>query len=179
MAKKCGVTLCKRLAQSHGYCFIHGYMRTDEKYLMAKEKKKQKESPRHISVVPTGEMSIAKLISILDKLFSEYMRRKDGDIAKCCTCDVIASWKSFEYGHLIPRDHDSTRFHEQNGGPQCHFCNCHRGGEEKKMEEYLANRYGADAVAELKRLKHVVKHWTRSELLDMIKFYRNELKKFN
>lgn len=84
-----------------------------------------------------------------------------------------------DYGHYIKRDDDGTRYHEQNGGPQCAVCNRLNDGEDKKMRSYVAGRYGEDAVIELERLKRVPKHWTRSELLDLIKFYRTENKKFD
>jgi len=39
--KTCKAPSCISPAQSHGYCFRHGYMRTDTSYIKAQEKKQQ------------------------------------------------------------------------------------------------------------------------------------------
>jgi hypothetical protein len=168
---KCRVNGCRYQLWNKGYCRVHQF------FLNEKEKKGEE---RHISVlVPREDVSVKSLIVILDKEFSIYMRRKNGDIIKCCTCSAVSKWNSFDYGHYIPRGNESTRFLETNGAPQCVPCNRFNDGMSKKMREYLVRIHGEKVVIDLENKGREVKNWSRSELLDMIKFYRELNKKFD
>ena len=62
--KPCQAPNCNNNAQSHGYCFRHGYLRTDDKYIRSKEKQRQKvlnarqKKPRNISFGFDNQLSM-------------------------------------------------------------------------------------------------------------------------
>lgn len=68
----------------------------------------------------------------LDRLFSEYIRRKYSDqdgIAECYTCYVRKPWKEMQNGHFVSRSQLATRFLESNCRVQCVGCNIFGGGK--------------------------------------------------
>lgn len=79
------------------------------------------------------------LITKLDKVFSEYIRRKDAknDIATCVTCGKKDHWKKLQNGHFMSRKHYATRWDEDNVGVQCSACNVFRYGEQYLFAKYL------------------------------------------
>lgn len=66
----------------------------------------------------------------LDKVFSQYIRRKyskDGMVS-CYTCSTIKPISEMQNGHWIPRNNLATRFSEENCRPQCVGCNMFNKG---------------------------------------------------
>ena len=116
-------------------------------------------------------------ITVLDKVFSEYIRRRDADEygrVKCCTCPAVAHWAEMDCGHFVSRGNMSTRYDEMNCHAQCKTCNQVNGGEWGTHMKYIADRYDYGVPGDLIRQGHQVKHWTRSELHEMIKLYRQK-----
>ena len=87
---------------------------------------------------PTRKSLIAKL----DKVFSEYIRRRHGEIATCVTCGKKDHWKKLQAGHFMSRKHYATRWDEDNVGVQCSACNVFRYGEQYLFAKYLGNKKG-------------------------------------
>ena len=171
--KPCGVTDCDRLAQKDGFCFGH-------QQFVEKPKVKKKEKEVHLSTyVHKEEMSITKLITILDNEFSMFIRHQYGVYTSCCTCGASAGWKSFDCGHYMPRDNMATRFDERNCEPQCVVCNRVNDGEDKRFRAFLVEKHGETVVLEVEALAKTRKDLSRNDLLDMIKFYRQENKKLD
>ena len=86
--------------------------------------------------------TISKLKTKLDKLFSEYIRRRyanhDGTVS-CFTCGIVKHWKEQQAGHFQSRRHHSTRWDEKNVQVQCKSCNIFKSGEQYKFGNYLDN----------------------------------------
>ena len=56
--------------------------------------------------------SIKTLKKKLDKIFSEYIRKRDKGV--CFTSDVKKHWKEQQAGHFYSRVHHGTRYDERN-----------------------------------------------------------------
>ena len=72
--------------------------------------------------------TISKLKKKLDKVFSEFIRRRNADhlgFINCFTCGVKKHWKEQQAGHFQSRSHHSTRWDEVNVQVQCIKCNIH------------------------------------------------------
>jgi len=110
------------------------------------------------------------LITKLDKVFSEYIRRKDAknDIATCVTCGKKDHWKKLQNGHFMSRKHYATRWDEDNVGVQCSACNVFRYGEQYLFAKYLGTEK-ADML--LKKSRQTVKFpdWEIQEMIDLYK----------
>jgi hypothetical protein len=72
-------------------------------------------------------------------------------LCKCYTCGCIRQAKQIQNGHFQRRGYKKTRFHENDGRPQCGTCNSN-SGEFEKFEIHLIEEIGKEAVEELKIL---------------------------
>lgn len=95
--------------------------------------------------------TLTQLKKMLDKVFSEYVRRKysKGGNTECYTCGRWIPWKQIHNGHFVSRYHLATRFDERNCRPQCYVCNIWRYGMTPVFAEKLERELGKGIVAEL------------------------------
>ena len=129
----------------------------------------------------TGDLK--RLTARLDKLFSEYVRRRDADkngVVRCCTCNTPHHWKDGDCGHFVPRDRKAVRWDKRNSHFQCPFCNRFRSGEQHKHGEYIDKRYGkgtAQYLQDISRVRgcKVDAGW----IMVMIEDIKKEIKKIN
>ena len=110
------------------------------------------------------------LITKLDKVFSEYIRRKDAknDIATCVTCGKKDHWKKLQNGHFMSRKHYATRWLEDNVGVQCSACNVFRYGEQYLFAKYLGAEK-ADMLLAKSRETVKFPDWEIQEMIDLYK----------
>ena len=110
------------------------------------------------------------LITKLDKVFSEYIRRKDAknDIATCVTCGKKDHWKKLQNGHFMSRKHYATRWDEDNVGVQCSACNVFRYGEQYLFAKYLGAEK-ADMLLSKSRETVKFPDWEIQEMIDLYK----------
>lgn len=114
----------------------------------------------------------------LDKVFSEYIRRRDADEnenAYCVTCGRVSHWRELQCGHWVKRQHRSTRWEVTNAAAQCAGCNLYKSGAMDEFAGYLLGRYGSETVEELLRKKKEVTKHTRQDLEEMIALYQSKL----
>ena len=113
------------------------------------------------------------LITKLDKVFSEYIRRRyaKNDIATCVTCGKKDHWKKLQAGHFMSRKHYATRWDEYNVEVQCSACNVFRYGEQYLFSKYL----GVDLSEELLIKSRKIQKFTDNELLEMIDLYTEKV----
>ena len=91
----------------------------------------------------------------LDRLFSEYIRRRDADHAgycRCVTCGKMQHWKEMDAGHFVPRDRIATRWDETNVHPQCRECNRFRSGKQYEHGRAIDRMYGSGTADRLMAL---------------------------
>jgi len=76
--------------------------------------------------------TLKKAKALMDKTFSEYMRKKHSDPhtgnVKCYTCPTMKHWKEMQLGHFCSRSYLATRFDELNCRIQCVSCNVFKSG---------------------------------------------------
>ena len=117
--------------------------------------------------------------SKLDKVFSEWMRRKDADengMVKCCTCPTKLHWKQMDAAHYISRRHLMTRWYELNVHACCSECNRFKRGNIPAYETFLADKYGPDILDELWMLSRTEAHFTQAEINEMVIYYKDKIK---
>jgi hypothetical protein len=110
------------------------------------------------------------LITKLDKVFSEYIRRRyaKNDIATCVTCGKKDHWKKLQAGHFMSRKHYATRWDEQNVEVQCSACNVFRYGEQYLFAKYLGTEK-ADMLLAKSRETVKFPDWEIQEMIDLYK----------
>lgn len=106
----------------------------------------------------------------MDKLWSEYIRRKDAvdGIASCVTCGAKKPWKEIQCGHFVSRVHLATRFLEQNCAPQCPTCNVLRRGNMVEYAVWMEANWGWQTIRDLRELKHTTVKYNRGDYERMI-----------
>jgi len=115
----------------------------------------------------------------LDRVFSEYIRRRDADengIAKCVTCGTEKHWKEMQAGHFIPRGNMSTRWHEGNVHVQCKECNEFKGGNLDEYELFIVHKYDRKEPERLRKIGRTEQKIMEFEIKELIKYYRMKIK---
>ena len=126
--------------------------------------------------------SLSALESKLDRIFSEYIRRRDADqggTVRCVTCPRLLFWRDAHAGHFIKRQHRSVRWDERNVAAQCPADNVYKGGCQDEFAAHIIEKHGQEVFAELIRKKHEVCKHTRSDLEELIESYKQKLGAMN
>ena len=120
-----------------------------------------------------------KTINKLDRVFSEYIRRRDSDVlgrVHCITCGKVMPWKEAHCGHYISRRFMPTRYDEHNCHPQCPSCNTFKEGAHFIYRQRLVERYGEKAVVTMEALAQTPKSHNTESLKYLLKEYTETLK---
>ena len=123
--------------------------------------------------------SYANLKRKLDKVFSEWVRKKGADsngIATCITCGAKAHWKQMQCGHFIPRHYLAGRWHIENTAIQDASCNIFKRGAYPEFAAWGINHYGQDWLNRMIALKRETVKWSRQDLQQMIEDYTERVK---
>ena len=121
------------------------------------------------------------IIKTLDKVFSEYIRRRyaKNNVAECFTCGKKDHWKKMQCGHFQSRKYYSTRWDEDNCQVQCVGCNMFKGGEQYKFGLHLNMKYGNNKAENLYLLAKKTKKFINFELIEKIEYYKNLIASLN
>ena len=128
--------------------------------------------------------TLSALEEKLDRLFSEFIRRRDADeggTVECVSCQKLMHWTGdgAQAGHFVKRQHRATRWDERNVNVQCVRCNKWLDGNEGEHGAYIIRKYGLSAHEELLALKRTVRKFTRADLQDLIDLYKKKLEQLN
>ena len=130
----------------------------------------------------TFKLSKQKLSTLekkLDKIFSEYVRRKNADhigLVRCCTCNKIDHWKNMHLGHFMSRRYKSTRLHENNVDVQCPGCNTFNQGRQFEMAKHLDEKHGHGTADLMLQMSKMICKRDRYDLEVLIEEYKTKLK---
>ena len=119
----------------------------------------------------------ARLITKLDKVFSEYIRRRDKGV--CITCGKAQDWKLCDAGHYIRRGVFQFRWHEKNVHAQCKRCNCWLEGEKDVYRQKLIERYGNAFVELMEAERHNPCKISQGEIEVLIGHYKQKAKEMD
>lgn len=122
------------------------------------------------------------LVKKLDKVFSEYIRKRHADkngIAVCYTCFKKAHWKELQCGHFVSRKQYATRWDETNCQVQCSGCNVFRYGEQYKFGRYLDSNFGDGTADTLFQKGREIVKFANIDLEEMIEYYQEKLVELN
>lgn len=122
--------------------------------------------------------SFKGLVAILDKVFSEYVRRSDcnNGSARCITCPTILHWTLGDAGHFVTRNHFATRWDRKNVNFQCPACNRFRGGEQHLHGLAIDRKYGKGTAEQLQAISRVYSGIDVIWLKHHIELYRGKIK---
>jgi len=135
-------------------------------------------------------MTFKQLRHKLDKVFSEYIRRRffvegrvyildvDG-MAACYTCGLTRKWQQLECGHAIGGRGMMVRYDEEICRPQCQTCNQRKGGMFEVFEKYLDQEHYSGWYQEKLMQSRGIKKFSSGELRELIRQYEkiNKIKR--
>lgn len=120
------------------------------------------------------KVKLSTLKNKLDKIFSEYIRRRDVDdhtgFGKCIDCGRETPFAEGDAGHFVGRRHLSTRWNEDNVNFQHRYCNRFLNGRQYEYGQALGDR--AD---ELIQKSHQVAKFDATHLQYLIDIYKEKL----
>lgn len=142
-----------------------------------KDLRKEKDKPKKLR-----KKSISQLKRRLDKVFSEYIRKKyaneKGEV-RCYTCSKVKQWKEIQCGHFISRVYLATRFEEDNCRPQEVGCNVFGNGQTVEFARKLEQELGEGTVQKLyKKAQEIIK-WSTKDYQEKIDYYQEKIKEIN
>ena len=120
----------------------------------------------------------ASLKRLADRVFSEWVRRRDSDsegMVACFTCGAVLPWRTIQAGHFVSRVHLSTRWDEKNVQSQCMADNIWKRGSPAEFALALQRKYGPNIIAELVEKKRQSVKLTRAALQAIIEDYSGRL----
>jgi len=128
------------------------------------------------------QKTVGKLKKDLWKVFALYVKQresKDGETCSCISCGstLQIGTSNCQAGHYYPKGgFPGLYFEEDNVFPQCYRCNVNLGGNTQLYRENLITRIGIERVERLDSLRHQLKRYTRSDVIEMIEHYKLKLK---
>ena len=127
-------------------------------------------------------MKLKSYIKTADRVYSEYIRKKEADAdgyCVCVTCGVVRKWNDrMDAGHYVNRDDWATRYDDKNVHPQCQSCNRFHSGRQSRYAVYLIDRYGTKIIKALDKKSRKVKTFDLTDLKEYVKVWREEMNKF-
>lgn len=124
--------------------------------------------------------SLASLEKKLDKVFNEWIRKRDtlkGGVFKCISCSDIKPTSQMHAGHFHSAGHNkSIRWDERNVNGQCVRCNYHLHGNPLAYKAGMIAKYGKKVVDELEVKRFNKSKMTSFEVQLLIDEYTKKLK---
>jgi len=137
-------------------------------------KKRTKQYKDNIKESPEG---IAKLKVIAKRVFQMWCRFRDANDS-CISCKTKTT-QQWDGGHYAKAEiYSGLIFEEVNVNKQCCNCNDHLDANLIQYRKGLVLKYGNDIVERLETSMDSLREYkfTRSELLDIIAYYKQKIK---
>ena len=147
----------------------------DKQRLKATQKPSKAVKPKKQPTKRKKTETRSQLVKKLDKVFSEYIRRRD-DGNGCITCGIKKEWKEMQACHFYTRGRQATRWHEDNVHSGCYRCNVLLKGNYINYTRYMIDRYGREFIDELEYISINGDKIPTASLRDMINQYNNLIK---
>ena len=122
--------------------------------------------------------TISSLENKLDRIYSEYIRRKDADeggTVSCVTCQKLLHWREAHCGHFIKRANRAARWLQVNTHVQCVRCNTYLGGNDSVYAVYIIDKFGRDTYNDLMALRGKECKRYRTDYEELIETYKAKL----
>jgi len=122
--------------------------------------------------------SIAKVSEDVAVLLQKLVRLENADdngYCSCVTCGTTKHYKELDGGHFVSRRYTATRLMKENIWPQCKGCNGYLKGNPIPYTLFMIDMYGKEFVHELHALKNETKKFTRDELAEMSKEFKDQI----
>ena len=119
-------------------------------------------------------MTTSDYLKITQQVFNRFIRLRDKD-ENCISCNKPC--KKENAGHYYSQGgHSAVRFDEDNVHLQCEHCNTFLSGNLLNYQVGIQIRIGVGKLLELQAKAHEVKKWSKQELIEITKKYKEKCK---
>ena len=119
-------------------------------------------------------MTTSDYLKITQQVFNRFIRLRDKD-ENCISCNKPC--KKENAGHYYSQGgHSNVRFSEDNCHLQCEACNTFLSGNLLNYQIGIKIRIGEARLMELQAIAHLEKKWTKTELIEITKKYKEKCK---
>jgi hypothetical protein len=118
--------------------------------------------------------TVQDLVKAAQLVFNKYIRERDKE-QPCISCKQKP--KKVNAGHFWnANNHWNVRFDEDNVHVQCERCNSYLSGNLLEYRTNLLTKIGAERFNELEARARVTRKFTKDELKEIIKTYKQKIK---
>ena len=118
--------------------------------------------------------TVQDLVKAAQLVFNKYIRERDKD-ELCISCKSIP--KKVNAGHFWnANNHWNVRFDEDNVHVQCERCNSYLSGNLLEYRTNLCLKIGQERFGQLEARARVTRKFTKDELKELIKKYKEKYK---
>ncbi len=140
------------------------------------KKQYKKDWNKRKKVIKNDLLSVQQLMKLAQVVFNTYIRERDKGNS-CISCGNTKP-KKVNAGHYYSSGgHKNITFHEDNLHLQCEYCNTYLHGNLIEYRKNLLIKIGKKRVKWLDDNAHVTRKYTRVELRELIKTYKEKTKK--
>lgn len=152
---------------NHKYCLADECIRA---FVAEVKEKAWKETKTRMKNELETVQDIVKAAQIV---FNKYIRERDKGL-NCISCDKPIRKGNVDAGHMWSAGgHSNLRFNEFNVNAQCSRpCNKDKSGDINNYRLGFIKRYGEDKLSELDSIAHIERKFTKDELKEIIKKYK-------
>ena len=108
-------------------------------------------------------------------IFNKYINLRDKGLP-CISCDKPITGRVNASHFWNANNHHNVRFDEDNVHSSCITCNQFLSGNLLEYRTRLCSKIGQERFDELEAKRHVTKKWTKDELKEIIKKYKDLVK---
>jgi hypothetical protein len=120
--------------------------------------------------------TVQDLVKAAQLVFNKFIRLRDKD-ELCISCKQIP--KKVNAGHFWnANNHWNVRFDEDNVHVQCERCNSYLSGNLIEYRQHLLTKIGAERYNQLEAKARVTRKFTKDELKEIIKTYKEKINDF-
>jgi hypothetical protein len=118
--------------------------------------------------------TVQDIVKAAQIVFNKYIRERDKN-ETCISCGKPIRKGNVDAGHLWSAGgHSNLRFNEFNVNAQCSRpCNKDKSGDINNYRLGFIKRYGEDKLSELDSIAHIERKFTKDELKEIIKKYKD------
>ena len=108
-------------------------------------------------------------------VFNKYIRLRDQG-RNCISCDKPINGVKHASHYLSSGGHSNVRYNEDNVWVSCYKCNVMLSGNQIEYRKQLIKKIGLERVEWLEKNGSLLKKWTKTELTELIKKYKEKIK---
>jgi hypothetical protein len=118
--------------------------------------------------------TVQDIVKAAQIVFNKYIRERDKN-ETCISCGKPIRKGNVDAGHMWSAGgHSNLRFNEFNVNAQCSRpCNKDKSGDINNYRLGFIKRYGEDKLSELDSIAHIERKFTKDELKEIIKKYKD------